>query len=312
MSNKKEKIVSKKHAKRSFNSVGLALIIYILFVLIIPNVVYYYLLEAKSDLLADPLMFYGIYFIILVLGTFIPFFLLKALSKVKTKKIFRPIKASFSELLIQTVVFFACCTGLIYVSSMILNAFGLQGCLLASIGLNYDITNLSNHIYVFMLLVVTPFIEEYAFRGVLLNALGRFGKRFALIASAIIFALSHRNIGEILPGLAMGLLLGKTALRYKSIQPTILIHILFNCFLYLLCVLPSKIATYMSYGIGLICVVAAYLILTKRYKKITVQKLRSNKITSVLFYSRPTIIICFILLIGHIIAINFFFENIML
>ncbi|MDO4940127.1 MAG: type II CAAX endopeptidase family protein [Erysipelotrichaceae bacterium] len=308
MPNKKEKIISKKYAKRSFASVGLVLIIYSLLVLILPIVLDYQLELTNSNILTDPLLYYGIYFVDIVLGSFIPFFLLKALTKVENKKIFRAAKITFSDLLIQTVVFFAVCMCLIYASSMILNTFGYEGRLLSSIGLNFDASNLSYHLYVFMLIVVTPFIEEYVFRGVLLSSLGRFGKRFALIASAVFFALAHNTIGEILPAFAMGILLGKITLRYKSIQPSIIIHILFNGFLYLLCILPSKVATYMTYGIAIISVLAAYLVLTKRYKKITVQKLRSNELTNVLFYSRPTVIISIILMIVHIVMmylINF-------
>ncbi|MBQ0036459.1 MAG: CPBP family intramembrane metalloprotease [Firmicutes bacterium] len=300
MTNKKERIISKKHAKRSFFSVGLVLIIYSLLVLILPIVFKYQMDMSNSSILTDPILYYGIYFIDVVLGSFIPFFLLKLLSKVKNRKIFRTAKISFSDLLIQTVVFFAVCMCLIYASSMILNTFGYEGRLLSSIGLNFDAENLSYPLYIFMLIIVTPFIEEYVFRGVLLSSLGRFGKRFALFASAIFFALAHNTIGEILPAFAMGMLLGKITLRYKSIQPAIIMHIFFNGFLYLLCILPSKIAMYMTYGIAVICILAAYLVLSKKYKKITVQKLRSNELTNVLFYTRPTVLISIVLMIVHI------------
>lgn len=300
MSSKKERIVSKKHAKKSFFSVGLVLIIYSLLVLILPVVLRYQMEITNSHILTDPILYYGIYFINIVLGSFIPFFLLKLLTKVKNRKIFRTAKISFSDLLIQAVVFFAVCMSLIYASNMILNVFGYEGRLLSSVGFNFDAENLSYPLYAFMLILVTPLIEEYAFRGVLLSSLGRFGKRFALFASAIFFALAHNTIGEILPAFAMGMLLGKITLRYKSIQPSIVIHILFNALLYLLCMLPSKIAVYMTYGIAFICILAAYLVLSKKYKKITVQKLRSNELTNILFYTSPTVIISIILMIVHI------------
>ena len=301
----KEKIVSKRLAKHNFTTVGLVLIVYSLIVLIIPTVLNELFVVTNSSFLNDDILYYGIYFIIILVGSFVPFFLLKNLARIKTKKIFRPINASFSELFVQTIVFFAICTALIYVSNMVFNIFGYEASLLSSIGLNYQESNLMHPIYIFMLIVVTPIVEEYAFRGVLLNCLGRYGKSFALYASAFFFALAHSTISEFLPALAMGIFLGKTSLRYKSIQPTIVIHILFNAFLFGLCVLPANVAKYMSYGLALICIIAIYLVLTKRYKRITIQKLRSNALTTELFYTRFTVIFAIILMIMHLLLFAF-------
>lgn len=301
----KEKVVSKKLAKHNFTTVGLVLIVYALIVLVIPIVLNALLEIMNSPILNDDFLYYGIYFIIILFGTFIPFFLLKNLAKIKTKRIFRPINVSFTELFIQTIVFFAVCTSLIYVSNMIFNMFGYETSLLSGIGLNYQEANLKHPIYIVMLILVTPIVEEYAFRGVLLNSLGRFGKNFALYASSIMFALAHMTISEFLPALAMGIILGKTSLRYKSIQPTIVIHMLFNALMYGLCVLPSKVAAYMAYGLALICAISIYLVLTKRYKRITIKKLRSNALTTRLFYSRFTVVFAIILMLLHFVLFAF-------
>ena len=145
--------------------------------------------------------------------------------KVDKRKLYRNVNATFVNLFVQTIVCFTTCLGLTYVSNLIFPRLGLQSELLSSIGFSYSSGYLSEPLYVFMLVIVTPIIEEYAFRGVLLNTLGKFGKRFALYASAIIFALAHISFSEMIPAFAMAITLGKASYRYRSITPTIIIHI---------------------------------------------------------------------------------------
>ena len=95
----------------------------------------------------------------------------------------------------------------------------------------------------------------------------------------------------------MGFQLGKTSLRYKSIRPTIVIHILFNLLIYTLCVMPAAVTRYMAYALATIVIIAGYLMISGRYERIRIQKLRSNRITNVIFYSRPTIVIAMLLMV---------------
>lgn len=293
------KKLSQRTVKRNFTTIGLILILYAFFVMLIPYAFHYYLEETNSPILRDPFLYYGIYFIDIVIGTIIPFFIMRKFSKVKLKKLTRKINATFVDLFVQTIVFFVICIALTYVSNMIFNYFGLEGKLIAGIGFSYEEAKLDNFLYVFMLIVVSPIIEEYAFRGVLLNSLSKYGKRFALYATAIIFALAHNNFTEMIPAFAMGIMLGKTSLRYKSIQATIVIHILFNAFIFGLCVMPLSVVKYMAYGLVAICVLAFLLIIFGRYERINVQSSKTNAIATKLFYTRFTVIFAMILMLGY-------------
>lgn len=299
MSEMKEKKLSQKTCKRNFSTIGLSLILYVLFVMFGSYLIHYYIVNTGSIFYKDEILYYGLYFLIMVFGTLIPFLFMRKLCKVKLKKIFRKVDAKFVDLFVQTIVFFTMCIALTYVSNMIFNYFGLQGELISGIGFSYSEASLNNLLYIFMLIFVSPLIEEYAFRGVLLYSLSRYGKSFALYASAIIFALAHNNFAEMIPAFAMGIALGKTALRYKSIQPTIVIHILFNAFIYGLCIMPQSIVKYMAYALVAICVIALALVLTGRYEKIRIQKSKSNKIANELFYSRFTIILTMMLMVAY-------------
>lgn len=71
--------------------------------------------------------------------------------------------------------------------------------------------------------------EEVLFRGVLLRGLAtRFHAPVAIGISAIVFAVYHMNLVQLLPTLTLGLLLGVIALRAASAVPTMLAHLLNN------------------------------------------------------------------------------------
>lgn len=298
-----DKKISQKTVKKNFTTVGLILVLYVLLVMFIPYAFDYYSSQIDPVLLTDDYLYYGIYFLLLVFGTLIPFFLLRKSFGIKLKRITRRIDATFVDLFVQSIVFYTVCIALTYVSNMIFNYFGLQGRLLSGIGLNLEYND--NILYILILLVVTPLLEEYAFRGVLLNCLSRYSKTFALYATSLLFALAHNNFVDMIPAFGMGIVLGKTSLRYKSIQPTIVIHILFNVSIYVMSILPASIITYMAYVLVAIIVIAFALIITGRYERISIQKSKSNAIANKLFYSRFTVILAMILMLAYTCLITF-------
>ena len=299
MGQKNAKKLSQKTVKRNFNTIGLILVLYIFLVMLIPYGLHYSMVAYNSSILKDEYLYYGMYFIIILFGTIIPFFIMRKFAKLKVRKILRKVNATFVDLFVQTIVFFTICIALTYVSNMIINYLGLDGKLISGIGFSFEEASLGNILYIFMLIFVSPLLEEYAFRGVLLNTLSQYGKTFALYATSIIFALAHNSFAEMIPAFAMGVALGKTSLRYKSIQPTIVIHTLFNAFIYGLCVMPLSVTKYMAYALVAICVVALMLVLTGRYEKISIQKSKSSGTVNTLFYTRFTIVLSMILMIGY-------------
>ena len=77
--------------------------------------------------------------------------------------------------------------------------------------------------------VLAPLFEETLFRGVLLPVLGRqWGPRSALLASALVFALAHLSLGELVPLLVLGLGLGWLRLRSGRLAPCVVMHALWN------------------------------------------------------------------------------------
>ncbi|WP_161522247.1 CPBP family intramembrane glutamic endopeptidase [Bifidobacterium xylocopae] len=72
-----------------------------------------------------------------------------------------------------------------------------------------------------------PVVEEIVFRGVIMNALKRYGKVFAIITSAAMFGFFHSDLSQGLFAFLVGLVLGYVACEY-SIFWSMLLHIVNN------------------------------------------------------------------------------------
>ena len=82
--------------------------------------------------------------------------------------------------------------------------------------------------------VVPPFVEEFLFRGVILSQFRKYGDVFAVIASALLFGLLHRNFSQIVFAFICGLALGITLVRTNNIWIPVGIHMFVNGFYVLL------------------------------------------------------------------------------
>lgn len=294
------KKVSKKYALSEFYTIGLILIIYCLFVLFLPLV--------ASELLTallDDVMWKGINLIqvirtgLMIIGTILPFMLLRLQAKKKDLPVSKKIKISSKQILCQTIVFFTATSAAIFAMTAIAAYFGISGELVSGIGISIDSNNLTDIVYIVTFIVISPILEEYAFRGVLLSVLSKYGKYFALYASALIFSLAHGSFMEFFPSFVMAILLGKIALRYKSIKPTIWIHILFNALLYVSFIIPEDYSMIMAGFFALIYIAAIVLYLTNVYKPIIVKKSNSNSKVSIMFLTTFSVLVAIVLFISH-------------
>lgn len=75
--------------------------------------------------------------------------------------------------------------------------------------------------------ILAPVSEEILFRGLVLRSLRPYGKRFAILGSAFLFAMFHGNLLQAPYAFLAGLVLGYCAVEY-SIGWAMLLHILNN------------------------------------------------------------------------------------
>ena len=76
--------------------------------------------------------------------------------------------------------------------------------------------------------VVAPLVEEFVFRGVIMQPLRRFGNVFAVLASALLFGLSHGSPSNIFFAFLCGVALGFVVIASKSLWVGIAVHCLNN------------------------------------------------------------------------------------
>ncbi|WP_369371709.1 lysostaphin resistance A-like protein [Promicromonospora sp. Populi] len=72
--------------------------------------------------------------------------------------------------------------------------------------------------------VLTPIGEEFAFRGVLTNALGRYGVWISVVVSTLVFALAHGINLALAPAVVVGLISALLFVRTRSVWPGVIVH----------------------------------------------------------------------------------------
>lgn len=137
-------------------------------------------------------------------------------------------EAAFSRM----CVFFFCLLGMQVLVSLIivvmefaLNAggFSLNGALDAASTIELTPSMLAYSV------LLAPVFEELIFRGAFLHYLAPYGKRFAIVFSALLFGLMHGNIVQLPVAFFLGILLGYIAIEY-SLQAAMVLHSLCNVF----------------------------------------------------------------------------------
>lgn len=112
------------------------------------------------------------------------------------------------------------------------------------------------------MVILAPIAEECLMRGIIFQMLSkRFAAVPAVILSAFFFSLYHLNIMQAIYVLPLGLLLGYTAYKCKSVLPCILIHMVNNLMPFLIMMLPEALQGGLTFiTIFVVCAVALCLI----------------------------------------------------
>ncbi len=76
--------------------------------------------------------------------------------------------------------------------------------------------------------VLPALVEEFINRGILLGSLRPYGDRFAIVVSALLFGLMHRNMTQFPNAFLMGLVIGYFVVKTNSIWTGIVIHFVNN------------------------------------------------------------------------------------
>jgi hypothetical protein len=77
--------------------------------------------------------------------------------------------------------------------------------------------------------LIGPIVEEIVYRGYICNGALRYGKRFAMVISALMFALMHGTLSQTPTAFIVGILFAYVNIEYGLVY-SILLHILNNTF----------------------------------------------------------------------------------
>lgn len=87
---------------------------------------------------------------------------------------------------------------------------------------------IDNILYIISVAVVPPIAEEFAFRGIILQKMRKYGDTFAILISALFFGLLHGNFIQIPFAFIIGLAVAFITIKTGTIIPAIITHFLVN------------------------------------------------------------------------------------
>lgn len=76
--------------------------------------------------------------------------------------------------------------------------------------------------------VAAPLIEEFIFRRVLIDRMGVYGQKTAVVVSAALFGLFHGNLSQFFYAFALGLVFGYVYIKSGKLRYTVGLHMLIN------------------------------------------------------------------------------------
>ncbi len=140
-----------------------------------------------------------------------------------------PFKKVKPDLMIKTVVM---ALAVVFVANYLtdyfvqgMSLFGLHN----NVSMSFESHNVvDNILYIISVAIIPALTEEFAFRGIILHKLRKYGDAYAVFISALLFGLLHGNIVQIPFAFTVGIAVGFITIKTGSILPAIIVHFLNN------------------------------------------------------------------------------------
>lgn len=228
-----EKLRYEQELRTRSNKIGLTLIITHIAMPLLSTLLILYLNVAGFYSIAnssngfygyDPIAYYLVSGVVVILSLAIPFLILLKCLSVDCNVVLPFQKTGKKNLL--ALVFFG--LSVCMISNMMATGYSLIFEKMGTPMSGGEIYYSSDPIVIFLMILCTALLpallEEFVFRGVILGSLRKYGDFFAIIISALCFALMHSTILQIPFALPIGLVLGFITVRTNSILPALIIH----------------------------------------------------------------------------------------
>lgn len=182
----------------------------------------------QVDFLSSDIAFQWLETGLVPLSTALPFLIYLMIGKKDVTEYLRFEKVGFLTALLCVLGGLAICLLGNYPAFAIQDFFGQFGYEPTS---SISQTNQSIPMFVLEMLstaVLVPVMEEFAFRGVMLSALRRYGAGFAIFGSALVFAFAHAEFSNVVFAFTAGLVFGFLYVKTGNLWISIWIHALNN------------------------------------------------------------------------------------
>lgn len=177
-------------------------------------------LESSPILLLDNIASIVSFFVVGLIYCFI--------SKTSVNKILPIKKVKLSTAVMAISIALAVAFTADYLTEIFLNGvslFGIQN----NVEMDYKVSDpIGFALNIIAVAVIPPITEEFAFRGILLQKLRKYGDGFAILVSSLLFGLIHGNIVQIPFAFIVGLAAAFITVKTSSLIPAIITHFLVN------------------------------------------------------------------------------------
>lgn len=119
--------------------------------------------------------------------------------------------------------------------------------------------------------ILSPIVEEFMFRKIMLDKLRIYGDKIAIITTAVLFGLFHGNFSQFFYATAIGIVFAYVVLKTGNIKYSIILHIMINMMgsVISLAAMKNDVAT-MIFGLAVwIFVIAGVVLFLINKKKIS-------------------------------------------
>lgn len=107
-------------------------------------------------------------------------------------------------------------------------------------------SNISPWVAMLTMVLITPVMEEYLFRKLLIDRTVKYGEGMAVVLSAFMFGMFHGNLNQFAYAFTLGLILGFIYVKTGKIIYTTLLHMLINFMGSVLAIWVLKTSGYME------------------------------------------------------------------
>lgn len=175
--------------------------------------------QTLNAAVSSPLFINILSVIVQLIMLFIPAVVTRKLLKSKPTPLF-PLKAELPE---RPLAFI----GITFGSCYTVNLF--CSLLFGSFYPNIGALSITDSVFEFIsIVIIAPICEEFVFRGIFFRSLESYDRRFAIILTAIIFGLMHRNPAAVINAVVFGIFAAVSCAETGSLLMGILLHMTNN------------------------------------------------------------------------------------